>query len=51
MNNSTNNVTFTQESIDGLMESFNESAEQLSRLASPLANINIFSNEDGNFEN
>lgn len=51
MKNISKNVTFTQESMDTLMESFAENVAQINRLASPLAKMNIALDEGDPSEN
>lgn len=51
MRNSKNNIFFTQEMVSDLMASFNENANQITRLSSPLANVSIGAHDGGHSEN
>ena len=45
MKNATKDMIFPQELVDDLMKSFSDDERQFSRLSSPLANLNLTSNE------
>jgi predicted ATP-dependent protease len=45
MRNTTKVASFSQEAVQRLIESFNEEAEQITRLSAPLSNVSFISNE------
>lgn len=48
MKNATKNVIFPQELVDDLMKSFGEDASQITRLSSPLSNVNFNESDEQN---
>ena len=44
MKNSTTDITFPQELVDDLMQSFKDDRDQMTRLSSPLSNLSFDEN-------